>query len=249
MNYYPFHVGDYAVDTRYLTLMQDLAYRRLIDLYYTRELPIPLDVEEAARKIGMTEHVGDVQLVLRDFFQQAEDGYRHKRCDEEIATYKAKAERARAANHRRWDDKKYETDLKSDTKSDLKSDADQILTNNQEPITNNQKKNKRHNASYDAIPDLVAAGVDRQKAIDWLAVRKTKRAAETKTAIEGVLKNIAAYGISADEGIQICCERGWAGFEGAWLAPRTSAAVRPLPTSTNAAVMERWLAKKAQEVA
>lgn len=110
------------------------------------------------------------------------------------------------------------------------------------------KEKKKHSASYDAIPDLLAAGVDRQKAVDWLAVRKAKRAAETKTAIAGVLKNIAAYGISADEGIQICCERGWAGFEGAWLNARASPD-KPVPVSTNAAVMQRWLAKKTQEVA
>ncbi len=124
----------------------------------------------------------------------------------------------------------------------------QPRTSNQEPITKNQEPKKRQSASYDAIPDLVAAGVDRQKAVDWLAVRKAKRVAETKTAIDGVLKNIAAYGISADEGIQICCERGWAGFEGAWLAAR-ALPVKAVPTSSNAAVMERWLAKKTQEVA
>ncbi len=147
MNYYSFHVGDYAVDTRHLTLLEDLAYRRLIDLYYTREMPIPLDVEEAARRIGMRDHVDEVKTVLGDFFQASDDGYRHKRCDEEIAAYKAKADRAKTANNRRWSDKRYEpalkSDLKSDTTSDLKSDANQIPTNNQEPITNNQEKKER----------------------------------------------------------------------------------------------------------
>ena len=40
MNYYPFHIGDYASHTRHLTLMEDLAYRRLLDLYYLHERPL-----------------------------------------------------------------------------------------------------------------------------------------------------------------------------------------------------------------
>ena len=32
MNYYPFHIGDYKDHTAYLTPMQDIAYRSLLDL-------------------------------------------------------------------------------------------------------------------------------------------------------------------------------------------------------------------------
>ena len=125
MNFYPFHIGDYVVHTRHLTLMEDLAYRRLIDLYYTTEQPITLDVEKASKLIGMRDHIKEVSEILSDFFLKSEDGYRNSRCDKEISVYKAKADRARSANSSRWGAKKSDPYLKSD----VKSDADRIPTN------------------------------------------------------------------------------------------------------------------------
>lgn len=132
MNYYQFHIGDYAVHTRHLSLLEDIAYRRLIDWYYTNEKPIPPDPEKAARLIGMQDHVKEVSNILSDFFLKSDAGYINKRCDKEISKYKEKADRAKNANSHRW---KSETDLKSDKTSD----ADQLPTNNQEPVTNNQE--------------------------------------------------------------------------------------------------------------
>ena len=34
MNYYPFHVGDYIAHTAHLHPLEDIAYRRMLDLYY-----------------------------------------------------------------------------------------------------------------------------------------------------------------------------------------------------------------------
>jgi len=132
MNYYPFHLGDYATHTKHLGLLEDLAYRRMIDLYYTTEKPLPNDPENVARLIGMREHSTIVTEVLSDFFLKSEDGYRNKRCDDEIEKYKAKADRARSANYKRW---------KSETH--LKSESFQIPTNNQEPITKINVKGKK----------------------------------------------------------------------------------------------------------
>lgn len=131
MNYYQFHIGDYAVHTRHLSLMEDLAYRRLIDWYYTNEKPIPSDPDKAARLIGMQDQAKEVSNILSDFFIKSDAGYINKRCDKEISKYKEKADRAKNANSHRW---KSETDLKSDANSD----ADRIPTTNQEPGTNNQ---------------------------------------------------------------------------------------------------------------
>lgn len=79
MNYYSFHIGDYAAHTKHLSLFEDLAYRRLLDLYYMAEKALPLDVNQAARLIGMREYVTEVGNVLNDFFTQASHGYTSKR--------------------------------------------------------------------------------------------------------------------------------------------------------------------------
>lgn len=96
MNYFPFHIGDYAAHTRHLTLMEDLAYRRLLDWYYTHERHIPAVTQSVCRLIGMREHVAEVEAVLTEFFTKDEAGeWMHERCDAEIARAQAAAERAR----------------------------------------------------------------------------------------------------------------------------------------------------------
>ena len=51
MIWYKFHIGDYITHTKHISDAEDLAYRRLLDLYYMSEKPIPLDVKAVARKI------------------------------------------------------------------------------------------------------------------------------------------------------------------------------------------------------
>ena len=105
MNFYPFHIGDYASATRHLTWEEDLAYRRLIDAYYTREEPIPLDKRQAYRLVcaSTDEQREAVDSVLGEFFKETGQGYTHKRCDEEIAVKIAKSEKASRSAKARWD--------------------------------------------------------------------------------------------------------------------------------------------------
>ena len=91
MHYYTFNIGDYARRTKYLDLMEDLAYRRLLDLYYLNEQPFAQDCTVLARKIGMKEHTEAVQFVLDEFFPNGIN--RH--ADAEITRVREKSEKAR----------------------------------------------------------------------------------------------------------------------------------------------------------
>jgi len=104
MNFYPFHIGDYASATRHLTWEEDLAYRRLIDAYYTREAPIPLDKRQAYRLVcaSTNDQREAIDSVLGEFFIETEQGYTHNRCDEEIAIKIAKSEKAARSAKARW---------------------------------------------------------------------------------------------------------------------------------------------------
>ena len=90
MNYFPFHIGDYAAHTGHLEPMEDLAYRRLLDLYYLREQPIPIDVQATAKLIRMRAMQAEVQAVLNEFFELTEIGWTHSRVDAEIAKMQEK---------------------------------------------------------------------------------------------------------------------------------------------------------------
>lgn len=93
MNYYQFHIGDYRVATSHLSLLENLAYRLLLDLYYSREAALPADVGQVARLIGMRNEADIVDVVLNEFFTLGSDGWANFRCEAEIV----KAQAAKAA--------------------------------------------------------------------------------------------------------------------------------------------------------
>ena len=100
LNYYPFHLGDYAAHTGHLEPMEDLAYRRLLDVYYMREEALPADIMVTAKLVRLRSCSADVESVLREFFTLTEAGWTHRRCDEEIAKMQDKQAKARdAAQH------------------------------------------------------------------------------------------------------------------------------------------------------
>lgn len=85
MIWYKFHVGDYITHTLHLADAEDLAYRRLIDLYMMSEKPIPNDLGAVARKVRLDLDV--VEPVLQEFFELTDDGWVNHRCEKEIAQY------------------------------------------------------------------------------------------------------------------------------------------------------------------
>jgi len=98
MHFFKFHINDYSVQTRHLTNDEYLCFRRLLDLYYTEESPIPLETEWVARRIQMASEV--VLTVLTDFFTETEKGWINGRADAEIAEYHAVCEKNKANGKR-----------------------------------------------------------------------------------------------------------------------------------------------------
>jgi uncharacterized protein YdaU (DUF1376 family) len=129
MHYFNFNIGDYASHTRHLSLLEDLAYRRLIDAYYLAEKPFTGSPADIAKDIGMTSQIEEVYYVLTKFFEQSDDGtWFNKRCDEEIAHYHGKHQQAIRAG-------------KASAEARLSKRSTSVqLTNNQEPITKNHIK-------------------------------------------------------------------------------------------------------------
>jgi uncharacterized protein YdaU (DUF1376 family) len=52
MNYYSHHIGDYLSATAHLSLLEHGVYRRLIDVYYIHEAPLPAEVKQVYRLVG-----------------------------------------------------------------------------------------------------------------------------------------------------------------------------------------------------
>ena len=106
MHYFQFNIGDYARDTAHLTEMEDLAYRRMLDLYYRAEGPLPSSIDEIARLIRMRSHTASIAIVLQDFFAECADGYRNQRADQELRSIYEKSAKAKASANARWNKNK-----------------------------------------------------------------------------------------------------------------------------------------------
>jgi uncharacterized protein YdaU (DUF1376 family) len=104
VNFYPFHIGDYATATGHLSWLEDLAYRRLLDTYYAHEAPLPAEVKAVCRLLRAHEAAQQeaVRTVLEEFFELGEQGWRHKRCETEIAAMTARRKLGADAAHKRW---------------------------------------------------------------------------------------------------------------------------------------------------
>lgn len=83
-------IGDYAKDTRHLTLLEHGAYTLLLDLAYTTEKPLPADLTSLFRLCcARTKAEQDaVETVVKEFFQQCpEGGWIQNRVKRELAQY------------------------------------------------------------------------------------------------------------------------------------------------------------------
>ena len=94
LNFFKHHLGDYDSATMHLSWDEDMAYTRLIRVYYRDEKPLPLELAKVIRlaRAQTKAQVAAVGAVLREFFSEQEDGWHNKRCDEEIAAAKAQAD-------------------------------------------------------------------------------------------------------------------------------------------------------------
>lgn len=179
MNYYPFHIGDYISHTSHLSDAEDLAYRRMIDLYYQTEEPFK-DIAWVARRIKSTSEI--VKLLLEEFFEFDSEVWRSKRADEEIAKYRLKADSARNANRVKSEKK---SALITELKSELISEPNHIVTNNQEPRTNINiytedfelfwKSYPRHEAKSSAMKAFKKVKVDINILLQAIAQQKNSK--------------------------------------------------------------------------
>lgn len=124
MNYYEHHLGDYVRDTAHLSMLEDGAYRRLIDAYYIREAPLPLNLREVYRLVRASSKQDReaVETVLREFFQESSEGWRHSRCDREIGHFQEKRSKAKRSADARW------SALRSHSSADANASAKPMRT-------------------------------------------------------------------------------------------------------------------------
>jgi|AntAceMinimDraft_18_1070375.scaffolds.fasta_scaffold19741_7 uncharacterized protein YdaU (DUF1376 family) len=209
MYYYRFHIGDYKRSTDHLTNGEDIAYRRLLDMYYETESVIPLETKQVARRLRLD--LNDLQIVLDEFFEKTEQGYLHHYCESQIQEYQ-KGASVRRVNGQKGGRRKKDSleQTKQEPVNNLAGSEQGSLTNNHKPITNNHIKDM-------APPEGVLESVWE----DFVNQRKAKKASITPTAIKGIEREARKAGISLNDALQEICSRGWAGFKADWMTDKT----------------------------
>ena len=219
MHYYNFHIGDYKSHTHHLSLMEDIAYRRLLDYYYLHEHPIKQ--RDIARQIGMKDQEQEVLTVLDEFFTNTESGYINPRADDEISKYRGLSEAGKRGASKRWEKPSDSHPIAPPLPPYSHPNATPIATKNQEPITN-----KENTATKVATPDGVSESVWQ----DFQKLRKSKKAAITVTAMLGIKREADKARVSLQTALETCCERGWVGFKAEWLEQKSFAAPLTVPS-------------------
>jgi uncharacterized protein YdaU (DUF1376 family) len=135
LHYYQHNISDYRADTGHLTLLEHGCYHQLLDQYYLNEEPLPLDIDKIFRLLtARTQDEKDaIKNVLKDFFVETEAGFIQRRCDNEIKFYHERIDSAAAAG-RKSAEKRANSNGRS---TGVQRMFNQLITNNQEPITNN----------------------------------------------------------------------------------------------------------------
>ena len=208
MHYYRHHIGDFLKDTGHLSNDQMGVYLRMLWKYYLDEKPLLDDCESIA--FAMRSDEKTVHLLLRHFFVLQDGGWRHNRCDKEIADYHEKKGKAANSANARWSNAN-----PMRTHAGRNADAP-VFDANQEPITNNHKPitiKKNTVAPPIGVTDSVWQ--------DWVKLRKERRAAVTQTAITGIEREARKAGVSLQAALETCCERGWTGFKADWLKDKS----------------------------
>ncbi len=212
MHYYKFDISAWALHTAHLTPEEEAVYFRLVNFYYDTELPIPAELAPVMRKLRMVSYIHIAETILGEFFQQCPEGWRHNRCDREIADYHAKAERNREVGKLGGRPRKNP----EGTQTVSRVNPPETPTTNYKLETTNHKPKEKTKAV--ALPP---DGVFDSTWSDFVALRKTKKAPVTQTAIDGIAREASKAGISLENALRMCCERGWTGFRADWVQGST----------------------------
>jgi len=104
MHTYDFHIGDYARDTRHLSLLEHGAYRLLLDLSYSHETPLTKDLQVLVRKVGAKTAAEKkaVESCLQEFFIDTPEGWTHKRVIKERGEAGIRSLKGRYSQVLRW---------------------------------------------------------------------------------------------------------------------------------------------------
>ncbi len=102
----------------------------------------------------------------------------------------------------------------------------QHTSNTRATPTKNVKKDKNVKNKdiyvFDFKKEVLLLGVDKETLNDWLKVRKNKKATNSQTAYNSILKEIKKSGLHPQQAIEMAAANSWSGFKSSWIKTDTT---------------------------
>ena len=219
--WYAFYYGDYAVDTRDLSLAQHGAYRLLLDHYYAITGALPCELPQLWRLTGAIteEEKVAVSFVVERFFVNGNNGLHNKRADIEIrkqADFLAEQSRkGKLSANVRWGNRTVTepvtegiTERQPDCNLPQPQTITTATTTNHKPQKTKERRGKPFNCHEFELPPEI----DPDLWHDFLEMRQRIRKPATTRAqflIVGKLATLKAQGHDTKHVLQQSIRNGW----------------------------------------
>ena len=220
MHYYTHNIGEFAAKTRFLSPEEIGIYVILKDEYFANGMRIACD---RIANLMPPECEASLQRVLRRFFVVEDGCYVSHEFDRELESYKDRGSINAQNAKKRWEKKRLEQ--ASDAKSCeshatcIESDAKRCLTNNQEPITNNQEIDIDTRAKPARRPTqklVKPEGVSDEVWDEYQAFKRKVSKGCTQRMVDALVRESGQAGITPEAAMIYQLEHGWTGFEAEW---------------------------------
>lgn len=206
----PLYVADYLSATSRLTTEQHGAYLLLLMDYWKNGAPPNDDAVLAQITKLPPDAWSKARTMLQGFFQVTAEHWLHNRVESEMQkanhNKQTNSKRGKAGADARWG--------KKNASSIVGALPKQYSADSTSPSPSSSPSSLKNNKNTVAPPFGVTDSVWQ----DWLTLRKTKKAAVTQTAIDGIEREAKKAGISLQVALETCCARGWSGFKASWLS-------------------------------
>lgn len=192
-------------------MLEDAAYRRMLDLYYASERPLPLNREGLCRLVRAhsEEEKIAVSVVLGEFFTETKKGWIQKRVEIEIVKAKTRTQAAQENGKKggRPLTQPVSQHEPSNNPTGLRPETQVKAPNNQKPLTKTNNQNNK-DEEVAVLPPWLPK--DEWKAL--LEVRKVKKAANTPRALKLLLtelERLKSLGFEPGKVLDQSTLKGW----------------------------------------
>lgn len=229
--YMQLYVADYLADTAHLTTEEHGAYLLLLFSYWQTGKPLRSDRLASVARLS-NERWANVEQTLKEFFHVSKGIWTHFRVEADLAKVDSKTKKnseagklsakARALAKQALEEAQ-STNVATDVEQTYQRNVNHARSGDTDTDTDTKQdqkhcaENKPERAKTINAKSLVAMDVPEQIAKDWLAVRKTKRAPLTQTALEGVKREADKAGKTLAQAIEIAARNSWAGYKASWI--------------------------------